>query len=120
MRVLKRNRQVFHYATYKGKSPGDEPFTEKFTYDEIKPFMANISPARGQVSANLFGANLNYDKVIVMDNSAPAVDEHTVFWIDKVPTETQVEDAEPYDYVVAQIAKSLNNIAIAIKRVDVN
>ena len=32
-----------------------------------------------------FGESVNYDKVMVMDNSAPPIDEYSVLWVDTMP-----------------------------------
>ena len=69
------------------------------------------------------------DKVIVMDNNAPPIDEYSVLWVDSVPKLNEdgelAIDAEgkiltPYDYVVKKVAKSLNVVSLAISKVTVS
>ena len=51
---------------------------------------ANISPAAGETQVQQFGTSLAYDKVMLMDNSAPPIDEYTALWVDRMP---QLDDS---------------------------
>ena len=83
----------------------------------------------------------NYDKVIVTRDMDCPIDENSVLFIDKdveygeavtidyVPRETVLGDDEAnpvtvevplYDYIVRRVAKSLNSISIAVRKVDVS
>lgn len=79
---------------------------------------ANISPAAGYAQIQQFGQFISYDKVIITDDMTCPIDENAVLFIDKKP---EYKDGRPlYDYVVKQIAKSLNLVSIAVSKVNVS
>ena len=94
---------------------------------------ANISPATGQSQTEMFGNLDSYDKVIVTDDLGCPIDEQTVLFVDKEPeypviqpsastsaSEPEYDYAHPkYDYIVKRVARSLNSVSIAIRKVDV-
>lgn len=111
-------------------------------YSEAIEMWANISPASGQVQAEQFGNLADYDKVIVTCDMDCPIDEHTILFIDKEPEYTEytanvVEAPEidalyasetfetrtyllpKYDYIVKRVARSLNCISIAARKVKV-
>ena len=123
MKILERNKQTFYYATYSGTSMGyDEDgfmtFENAAGYSKWQKFRANISPARGESTAELFGNDTDYDKVIVTDNLNCPIDENSVLAIDMTVEEDT--DVTTYDYIVKKVAKSLNFIQYAVKKVKVN
>lgn len=80
-----------------------------------------MSAAKGETSARQFGENESYDKVIVMDNEAPPIDEHTILWVDTLPSFDETGAIiTPHDYVVKKVAKSMNSVSIAISKVSVD
>ena len=104
MRCLKRNKQKIYYALH------GEPPVEIY---------ANVSAATGNTYAYEFGNNILYHKVIQIEDINTPIDEHTVFCIDKEPTYN--EDNElVYDYITKRVVKSLNNVRVAVARVDVS
>lgn len=61
---------------------------------------------------------LRWDDVASMLDQAKDIDESTVFWIDTLPDiSTDGTTNTPHDYIVKRIAKSLNGISIAVKKV---
>ena len=147
MRCLNRNKVLFHYARYLSKQPvyevdeyGNRLETDEYQtfYENPVPCKANISPASGATATELFGSIEGYDKIIMVDNPQCPIDEHSILWIDtspevKVDSNTNVVLAittggviigdngqfSPYDYIVKRVARSLNNTAIAISKVNV-
>lgn len=130
MRCLNRNKQPFFYCLYQSTIPildeyGNESGEKIVTYAEAVKMYANISQATGQSNTDMFGNLENYDKVIVLDDLNCPIDENTVLFIDKAPEYTEVTaDAETlsiplYDYTVRRVAKSLNSVSIAVKKVEV-
>lgn len=133
MRCLRRNKSVFYYALYEGKSPivddyGNVTGEYETKYGNPVSCKANISAAVGEMQIQQFGDSETYDKVIVMDTSAPQIDEHTVLWIDRVPKlnadgtlelDSNGEVVTPHDYIVKKVAKSLNSVAFAVSKVVV-
>ena len=107
-------------------------------YQEAVPMYANVSPATGLSNTEQFGNLDNYDKVIVTRDMECPIDENTVLFIDKSPEYETVHSHEivegqalyaddevvvhdyqvpKYDYIVKRVAKSLNSISIAIRKV---
>lgn len=127
MRALERNKQTFHYATYIGKNQitdaqGYYTGETQNEYSLWKEYRANISAAKGENVAELFGNSEEYDKVIVTDNMECEIDENTILAID-IPVEnpeTETQTAPEYDYVVKKVAKSLNSISYAVTKVKVD
>lgn len=123
MKTLERNKQTFYYATYSETTMGyDEDgfmtFENASGYSKWTAFRANISPARGESTAELFGSDIDYDKVIITDDLNCPIDENSVLAIDM--TVEGNTDVTTYDYVVKKVAKSLNFIQYAVKKVKVN
>ena len=140
MRCLNRNKQKFYYANYQGMSKiySDGKFTGEYqlTYSEPTLAYGNISPARGDAYTSPFGiTDTGIDKVIVLSNPAFPITETSVLWIDNAGLLSSNSEAivgqalvgqavvgagsPAYDYTVVRIARSLNSISIAIKKVDV-
>ena len=134
MKCMNRNKTSFFYALYESKEPIlDEygNFSGEYEIKRSRPmkWQANISAAKGETQSRQFGESESYDKVIVMDNNAPPIDEYSVLWVDSVPKLNEdgelAIDAEgkiitPYDYVVKKVAKSLNVVSLAISKVTVS
>lgn len=134
MKSLERNKRKFFYALYTDKLPRiDEYGNETGEYEIVREnpieAYANISAAKGEVSTQMFGSSEGYDKVIVMDNNIPDIDEYTVLWVDSEPEldatgalvkSENGDTVTPYDYTVKKVAKSLNSVSIAISKVTVN
>lgn len=133
MRMMKLNKSDFYYALYKDKvAKTDEYGNTTGEYEIIREnpvkFAANISAAKGETSAMLFGESESYDKTIVMGTNGPSINEYTVLWVDTIPlvddkgalvTNDNGEIITPYDYIVKKVAKSLNSVSIAISKVNV-
>lgn len=120
-----RNKCVFYYAEHKGKSEiideyGNKTGQYKIVYGEPIKVYGNISPAKGEVQSQQFGESESYDKVIVLDDRNVSIDEHSILWVDTLPTLNDDGLTEaPHDYIVKQIAISLNSVSIAISKVNV-
>lgn len=133
MRTMLRNKSKFHYALYKDKVPKVDEYGNltgeyELLYEKPESCSANISAAKGETTTRQFGESEAYDKVIVMDNSAPQINEYTVLWVDTVPLvddsgalklNDKGEVITPHDYIVKKVAKSLNSVSIAISKVNV-
>lgn len=146
MKALVRNKQKFYYALYVGSEPiideyGNETGDQIVTYSAPVEMWANISPATGFSQTEQFGGLDSYDKVIVTDDLTCPIDEHSVLFIEIEPETTTAATHEviesntvlgddeivqktmevpKYDYIVKRVAKSLNSISIAIRKVDVS
>lgn len=134
MKCMDKNKVGFAYALFKGKVPIKDEYgnvTGEFEviYGNPMEFFANISAARGETTTRQFGDTESYDKVIVMDNDAPLVDEYSVLWVDTKPqlnedgtltVNVEGEIIIPHDYIVKKVAKSMNSVSIAISKVNVS
>lgn len=134
MKTMLRNKSTFYFALYKEKIPkvdeyGNMTGEYEILYYNPEKSSANISAAKGETTTRQFGENEAYDKVIVVDNDFPKVDEYTVLWVDKMPEldesgalkqNDKGEVITPHDYIVKEIAKSLNSVSIAISKVNVS
>lgn len=124
MRIMERNKQSFWYLLYDRKVPvtdedGNETGEETVVYKPAVSFRANVSAATGASQVEQFGALSGYDKVIVTDDMACPMDEHSVLFLDKEP-EYSEEGRPLYDYIVKRVAKSLNSISYAVTKVSVS
>lgn len=118
MRCLQRNKQSLHYANLDYVEEIIDEYgnkTGQYRTIRTEPILmrANISGAVGEAGVQQFGNNIQYDKVIVLDNVNTDVDENTVFWIDR-------DISNIHNYIVVKISKTLNTVSIAIRQVDVS
>lgn len=125
MRCLNRNKTILYYATYVSKTESVDEYgnaTGQYvtTYSAPIAMSANISAARGESSTDMFGVSLDYDKAIITDDMACPISETSVLWIDKVPETSYTATSPKNDYIVKRVAKSINNIAYAVQKVDVS
>ena len=139
MRVLKRNKRPFYYCLYKEDRRmideyGNESGENIVVYQNPVEMYANVSPATGQSNTEQFGNLENYDKGIVTDDLECPISESSVLFIDKQPEfkrvlthrTTAATTIDEYvrvpvpDYTVLRVAKSINSISIAARKVKVS
>lgn len=124
MRALERNKTPFYYALYVDKNENvDENSYATGTYTVIysEPIACkgNISSSNGTVQAEQFGNDVQYDRVIVLDDTSVPLDENAVLWIDKA-VEFDENGSPVFDYVVKKVARSLNSVSVAISKVKLS
>jgi hypothetical protein len=125
MRTLTRNKIRIYYANYRDKTPLKDEYGNltgeyKITYDNPVAVMANVSATRGESTTRQFGEDVSYDRIIVLDDPAFPIAETSILWIDTPPE--IIEDGTtktPHDYIVKQVAPSLNSVSIAVSKVSV-
>lgn len=125
MRCLLRNMKDFHYALYESKEEITDEYGNKTGEYEViysKPIRcrANISAAQGEVQSRQFGDSESYDKVIVLDEVNIPINEYSILWVDVTPLIDEQGKVTPHDYIVKEVARSLNCVSIAISKVKVN
>lgn len=146
MKTLRRNLRPFYYCLFQSKmdvvdANGNKTGEKIRVYANPVRMMANISPATGQTNTEQFGNLDNFDQVLVYDDVNCPIDENTVLFLDTEPTYTEgvtvevtpsvtllgedtsevVEVTIPkYNYVVRRVAKSLNSVSVAVRKVDVS
>lgn len=129
MRSLQRNRQTIWYRLLTGDP---EPITETDEWGNVldtgentQPYSdpvelkINVSQATGAAITEQFGNLDNYDKVLVTTQMDCPINGTTILYIDTTPTQTNGKWS-PHDYVVRRVAKSINGISIAVRKVDVS
>ena len=124
MRDLKRNLQTLYYALYQSNTnatdtSGNLTGERKKVYGDPVQMKANISPARGVADVEIFGKDLDYTRSVLTHDMTCPITETSILWIDKEPTDGN-GNAVPHNYVVTQIAKGLNNIVYAVRKVEVS
>lgn len=118
MRDLKKNKQKVFYANPAPSSPildewGNETGAYTQEYGSPVELFINISAAQGENATREFGDLTDYDRTLATAKTDLPITEETVFWID------DLDFQKPHDYVVKKIAKSLNNVTYAVKKVAV-
>lgn len=126
MRTMTRNRQVFYCAALQGvvmSQDSDGNYVEDtYTYSNPEKHYGVFSVADGQAQTQLFGANEVYDKVITLNQDENYLDVGSILWVDTMPVidEGTGKTETPYDYIVTKVAKSLNFVNVAIRKVSVS
>ena len=125
MRTLNRNKTRIFYANYQGKTPikdeyGNMTSDYEISYTNPADVCANVSAARGEVTTQMFGNVESYDRVIVLDDPQFPIDMTSVLWIDTLPEIAEDGSTQtPHDYIVKQVAASLNSVSITVSKVRV-
>ena len=121
MRTLHCNKQAVYFANFINKvciKDDDGNLTGEYKINYTAPIraMVNISSAKGESTVTQFGDHIEYDKIIVYTARELPLElkESSVLWID----ETDI--TKPHDYVITKIAKSINSVSVAIRKVKVN
>ena len=123
MQTMRQNKQYFHYALYLGMTDylvdGLKTGEKVKSYSAPVQMKANISAAKGSAETEQFGINDNYDRVIVTSDMTCPIQEDSILWIGVYPFDRNMQTV-PHNYKVYRVARSLNNISIAIKKVSVS
>ena len=126
MRGMVRNKSKFYYASYIGENEiideyGNATGEYAISYGNPVEVLGNVSAAQGEMQSRQFGESESYDKVIVLDDRNAPIDEHSILWVDTLPHLNEDGSTDTsYDYTVKRIAKSLNGVSIAIRKVRVD
>ena len=126
MRCMVRNKTTFYYAPYIGETEivdedGNRTGEFSLTYGNPMRMSGNVSAAQGEMQNRQFGESESYDKVIVLDDRKAPIDEHSILWVDTLPHLNEDGSTDtPHDYIVRRVARSINDVSIAIGKVDVS
>lgn len=117
MRTLEINKQDMWYALCTGKTEiidefGNHTGVFKPTYGQPVYYPVNMSQSRGIVNEDAYGINANYDRTFVTTDMSCPIKEDSIIWYGANPT------TDAHNYVIHQIANSLNSITIQIRAVD--
>ena len=125
MRTLHRNKIRIYYANYRDKTPLKDEYGNltgeyEISYTTPVEVCANVSAARGESTTRQFGEDVSYDRIIVIDDPGFPITETSVLWIDTPPEIAEDGTTNtPHDYIVKQVAPSLNSVSIAVSKVNV-
>ena len=126
MRCMVRNKSKFYYASYIGETEiideyGNKTGEYEVSYGNPTVNFGNVSAAQGEMQSRQFGESESYDKVIVLDDRNAEIDEHSILWVDTLPHLNEDGSTDtPHDYTVKKVARSINGVSIAIRKVRVN
>ena len=125
MRCLHRNKVRIFYANYVSRDPIKDEYGNltgeyKIQYGGPQEAAGNVSAARGEVTTRQFGDDESYDRVIVMDDPNVPIKKSSILWIETMPViKSDGTTDTPHDYIVKQVAPSLNSVSIAVSKVNV-
>ena len=116
MRDLIRNQQTVWYSLRNVVTDKDEWGNTVDIKDYGKPIEIgmSVSANKGNISAQAFGTDLNYDREMSTHDMSCPIDEYTRLWLDGRSV------ADTHNFEVVAVSKSLNCIRYAIRRVDVS
>ena len=117
MRISNRNKRPVAYAFYAGMTDliddeGNYTGETEITYTTPVKTLMNVSGGRGQADIALFGLVSNFSRTAVTEDLETQFNTETVFWIDADP------DRELHDYRVVAVARTINQVVLALEEVD--
>lgn len=88
------------------------------SYSQAVAAKVNVATPAGYARVEMFGTFEDYDRIVITDDVNCPIDENSVLFIDKEPEYDGTSGRPLYDYVVRRVAKSLNSVAYAVKKVQ--
>lgn len=115
MKCLRRNTNIYYYATYAGKKEATDEngfYTGEsaIQYSDVKSVRGVLSAVSGNASVEMFGTFKDYDTVLVTDDMSCDMDENSVLYTDAEKTAVKG--------IVRRVSKTPNVLLIAIKYVE--
>ncbi len=119
MRTLKRNKRPVAYAFYSGQSEvvdADGNYTGELEVNYTEPIktLMNVSGGRGQADIALFGLTQSFSRTATTEDIDTKWSTDMVFWVETDP------DTEPFDYRVAAVSRTINQVVLALAEVEVD
>lgn len=119
MRTSQRDKRPVAYAFYNGVTEltdDDGNYTGEYdvSYSEPVSALMNVSGGRGQADIALFGLTQTFSRTATTQDLETDWNTEMVFWVEADP------DTEPFDYRVAAISRTINQVVIALAEVDVS
>lgn len=117
MRTLQRNKREISYALYSGvqdvvDSEGNYTGEQEVSYATPVTTRMNVSGGRGRAEIELFGVENPFTHTVVTDDLTTQFDTDTVWWFEADP------ETEPYNYRCTGVARTINQVVIALAEVD--
>ena len=123
MRNATKNNRRMWYALYDGRvmmndTAGRPTLEYSESYSSPVEFYANLSAGTSDAEEQPFGANVQYDRIILSHDMGLPINEHSLIWLNEPEVNPYgLADPKTADYEVAAAPlDSLNVIRIAIKR----
>lgn len=126
-----RNKRLIYYRNNMGEVPltdsqGNYTGETGMQYSKPLPLRINVSEAKSRMDRlgsttyiDPYGLELGYNKVLATSDMNCPIEEDSVLYIDRMPViKPDGSTDTPYDYILVQIKRSINNILYAVKRVD--
>ena len=115
---MQRNKRPVAYAFYAGQTEivdDDGNYTGELdvSYSEPVKTLMNVSGGRGQADIALFGLTQTFARTATTEDLQTNWSTDMVFWVEADP------DTEPYDYRVAAVSRTINQVVVALAEVDV-
>ena len=88
-------------------------------YSEPLELDMNVSPNRGEADKEMFGVNLDYERVAIANDIPCPITETSILFVDKRPEQNKDGDYVN-DYIVVKRAPSINIAAYAIRKVNLS
>ncbi|MEC4272958.1 hypothetical protein VJ923_07290 [Adlercreutzia sp. R25] len=123
MRNLERDTQRVWISRFEGLVPEENAqgrLTGKNIPARSRPelFLPSASMSRGEAQNTYFGLNLDYDRVLTIDDPDFEVGEADVLWLYGDPGD--LDDPAPHDAIVKRAVSKGSFTVIATKRVEVS
>jgi len=117
LRTLKRNKRPVAYSFYNGiaeLSDEEGNFTGEYAVSYTFPVktLMNVSGGRGQADIALFGLTDTFSRTATTEDLDTKFTTQTVFWIETNP------DSDPFDYRVVAVARTINQVVLALAEVE--
>lgn len=118
MQSLAINTQTIEYALYEGMvdiyKDGKKTGEKRKQYSTPKQFRIYVSPSKGEAAIEPFGQSEDYTNTMSTANMLCPIKEDTILWIG-IPS-----NGNEHNYRVTRVARGLNSILYAIKKVSVS
>ena len=113
-----RNKRTIYYRTFVERNAVTDDYGNltgeyELVYSaKLTAARVNVSPAKGRVSSEMFGIDTAYTNTMTVDDVNCPIDEHSILWIDNDIVK------QSHDYIVVGVARGMDNVVYAIKKVD--
>ena len=119
MRTVQRDKRPVAYASYVGSTElvdADGNYTGEYAVEYSTPVktLMNVSGGRGQADIALFGLTQNFSRTAVTQDLDTNWNTEMVMWVERDP------DTEPFDYRITRVARTINQVVLALEEVDVS
>lgn len=118
MRDLKRNQSVVFYKNYVNDTEiideyGNVTGSFKKEYSDLKKIRLSVSANQGTSEYQTFGKSLDYDRTLLTADMNCDIDENSILWLDGADTD------KPHNYIVKKVSRTINQVQVAVKQVNV-